>query len=246
MILANNIHFSIGAKTILKDINLTLNPGKIYTFLGPNGAGKSTLLKCLTGNLCPDIGYVTLCSKRLSDYRLNELAKYRAVLSQSTQISFPFKAHEIVMMGRNPHTTLQKDSDNAYIVDEVLTCVDALALKDRLFPTLSGGEQQRIQLARVLAQIWQKEEAVLFLDEPTSALDLKHQHQVFQLLKNLAKEKRWVIVAVIHDLNLAKVYSDAAILMKNGQIYASGDTKHSLNPVSISEVFEIPEELAII
>lgn len=245
MIVAKNLSVVADKKTIVAGVNLTLEPGKVHVIVGPNGAGKSTLLGCLTGSLKPSSGQVILNNKQLSDYNFRELAQQRAVLSQSISVDFYFKAYEIVMMGRNPHIVKNESVDDDQIIDEVLEKVDAKELKDRIFPTLSGGEQQRIQLARVLAQVWRQKKAALFLDEPTAALDLKHQHQLFGLLKTLATDQGWTIVIIVHDLRLAKIYGDKVILMKAGSIYDQGETADTLNHDNITKVFEIPAELAI-
>ncbi len=181
MIQALNITYQAKEKTLLRNASLTLDNGKITAILGSNGAGKSTLLKCLSGGLTPTNGSIMLEDKALQTYPLRDLAKKRAVLSQSPEIGFPFTVLEIVLMGRAPHQ--QNPIKDHEIAIEALQLVDAANLKDRLLPTLSGGEQQRVHLARVLAQLWEQQDCYLFLDEPTSALDIKHQHQVLELLK---------------------------------------------------------------
>jgi iron complex transport system ATP-binding protein len=235
MIEVQNISVSIGTKHILEDISTQIENGKVTAILGPNGAGKTTLLKCLAGTIKPDAGTVTIDEMSLADYSLEALAKKRAVLSQSNPINFPFTAHEIVMMGRNPYGDMAEDRD---IVQEALKSVDAWHLKDRIFPTLSGGEQQRIQLARVLAQIWQKENSYLFLDEPTSALDLKHQHLILSYARNLSRNSSRVIT-ILHDINLAMAYADQVILLKEGRILAASSVESVLTRENIKAVFEV-------
>ena len=236
MIKAKNLSLKLNGKEILRDISTNIENGKITAILGPNGAGKSTLLKCLTGSEKADKGKIELDGVNLQDYSLTDLANKRAVLSQSIPINFPFNVFEIVMMGRNQYMDV---NNNHKIANESLSLVDASNLKDRVFPTLSGGEQQRVQFARVLSQIWQQENAHLFLDEPTSALDLKHQHQIFALLKSLVKEYNFSVCVILHDLYLAKKYTDEVILMKDGEIFAQGETKKILNSKNIYEVFEV-------
>lgn len=233
---------NLGDKPILKDISINFEPGEVAAILGPNGAGKSTLLRCLSGTLPPATGEVLLNHRPLSEFNLSELAKRRAVLSQSTPITFPFTAGEIAMMGRNPHINNYPGAEDEAIVDEALRSVDACDLKDRIFPTLSGGEQQRGQLARVLAQIWGKRRACLLLDEPTAMLDLKHQHHILCLIKGLARELEWTVVIVIHDLHLVKMYADKVVFIKHGVIHDSGGD--ALASENISTIFEIPQELA--
>ncbi len=242
MIIAENLSVKIGEKHILEDVSVQIENGKVTAILGPNGAGKSTLLKCLTGSQNANSGTITLDGKPLGDYSLNDLSTKRAVLSQSNPISFPFTALEIVMMGRNPYADNKSTSKDHEVALEALECVDAIHLKDRVFPTLSGGEQQRVQLARVLAQLWDQENAYLFLDEPTSALDLKHQHQLLSLVSKLAEEKHFAVCIIMHDLHLAMRYTDHVILLKYGRLFAEGSTATALNKGIIEEVFEVPRE----
>lgn len=244
MMEARNIGVEADGHPILKKVCARLQTGEVSVILGPNGAGKSTLLRCLTGALRPHTGEVVLDGRPLSDYGLVDLAKRRAVLSQSAAVTFPFTVDEIVQMGRNPHITKHPGARDLQIIDRILNKVDAYPLKRRVFPTLSGGEQQRVQLARVLAQIWEEEQAYLFLDEPTAALDLKHQHKVLQLVKNMAAEKGWAVVMVLHDLRLAKMYGDHALLMKDGEVVLRDTTAKALVAPNITDIFEIPPELA--
>jgi len=169
-------------KHALKGIDLDVPRGSIFGLLGPNGAGKSTLLKCLTGSYHPNAGMIKLDDKPLAHYSLDRLSRKRAVLSQSNPINFPFTVFEIGRRGRNPYVKNNSAPNDMEVSLAALESVDALHLKERIFPTLSGGEQQRVQLARVLAQLWEQENAYLFLDEPTSALDLKHPHQFLSLV----------------------------------------------------------------
>ncbi|MZR32269.1 heme ABC transporter ATP-binding protein [Sneathiella litorea] len=244
MITAENITYSIGSHRILANICATFNPGRVTAILGPNGAGKSTFLKCLTGALKPDEGSVTVDGRDLHQYSLTELSRRRAVLSQANPISFPFTAHEIVVMGRNPYSLEKTTASNAEIADEALALVDAWHLRDRAFPTLSGGEQQRVQFARVISQIWEQEGASLFLDEPTSALDLKHQHQLLELVQILSTEKNLTVVIVMHDLNLAYYSTDHCYFIKDGGIQGGEDSKDLIKADIISEIFDLPKEYA--
>lgn len=244
MIQAKNISFKAGDNNILDSVSVEIESGKVTALLGPNGAGKSSLLKCLTGAVEPTHGEITLAAKRLSDYSLNELAAKRAVLSQANPITFPFTVSEIVMMGRHPYQHCSSLHENQQIITEALKLVDAQHLKDRLFPTLSGGEQQRVQLARILAQLWEQENACLFLDEPTSALDLKHQHLLLRLVSKLAQQQNYAICIIIHDLNLALHYADKGILLKEGKVYDAGAITEILRLNNIMDVFEVDKELA--
>lgn len=240
MIIAEKVTFNVNGKSILNDVSVQIPFAKVTAILGPNGAGKSTLLKCLTGLKQCDSGKISFNGAALNSYSLESLSRLRAVLSQSTPVDFPFTAFEIVKMGRNPYgndNSAQQDDD---IVNKALASLDALAMKDRIFPSLSGGEQQRVQLARVVAQLWEQQSAYLFLDEPTSALDLKHQHQVLNLVTELAANRNMAIIIVLHDLNLALRYADQVLLLKDGKLFASGDTRNVLTAKNIESVFEVP------
>ena len=245
MIEARNIFYQIHRTFILSDISVRIETGKFTAILGPNGAGKSTLLKCLTGALRPDKGNVMLDEKSLHDYTLEALAKKRAVLSQSNAITFPFTATDIVMMGRNPYAKNASRNRDQQAVYEAFQCLDILHLKDRIFPTLSGGEQQHVQLARVLAQLWEQKQAYFFLDEPTSALDLKHQHHLLTLLRDMALTKQFAICIIIHNLHLALRYADKAILLKGGKLFASGNIDEVLTEKNIESVYEISPDIIL-
>jgi len=242
---AKNISVTLGGRQILGKVNAAFRSGTITAILGPNGAGKSTLLKCLTGAVKPTNGAVYLDGRELSDYSLEDLSRRRAVLSQATPISFPFTAHEIVSMGRNPYSMIESVARNHEIADAALEKVDAWHLRDRSFPTLSGGEQQRIQFARVMAQIWETEGATLLLDEPTSALDLKHQHQLLDLIHELCEERRLTVVIVMHDLSLAYHCTDNCYFIKAGRIQGGEPSRDLLTPQKIAEVFDLPEKYAV-
>jgi len=242
MIAAENISYTIKHRPILDEVSVSLRPGTVTALLGPNGAGKSSLLKCLSGSVQPSTGEVHLDGVRLQNYSLLELSRRRAVLSQSTALSFPFTALELVLMGRNPHTDGPGQEDAQDRARQALESVDAWSLRDRIFPTLSGGEQQRVQLARVLAQIWGQRQACLFLDEPTAALDLKHQHLVFQLIRRLARGNGLTVCVILHDPHLARRYCDRAILMQQGQVFTAGAIAEVLAAENIERVFEIPPD----
>jgi iron complex transport system ATP-binding protein len=239
MIIAEKVSLKVGLKSILDDVSVQIPFAKVTAILGPNGAGKSTLLKCLTGAKQCDSGKININGQAIDSYSLESLSRLRAVLSQATPVDFPFTALEIVRMGRNPHDNDSSAGPDDDIAHKALEIVDALAMKDRVFPTLSGGEQQRIQLARVVAQLWGEKSVYLFLDEPTSALDLKHQHQVLKFVAALAENRNMAIIIVLHDLNLALRYADQVVLLKDGKLFASGDTSEVLTAKNIESVFDV-------
>lgn len=243
MLVAENITYRAGKTTLLSEVSAELPYGSVTAILGPNGAGKTTLLSCLAGALRPQQGCVTLDGTPLAEYSLTALARKRAVLSQSHHIAFPFTVGEVVAMGRNPYQTDTTAAADARIARAALAQLEAETLIDRDFATLSGGEQQRVQLARVLAQLWQQREAHLFLDEPTSALDLKHQHQLLQLARQYAQQQRWAVTVILHDPQLAKRYADRVIYLKPGHQATTGPAEQMLTPEYLEEIYEIDSAL---
>ena len=238
---AKNVGFSIGTKIILDDVSLELKSGEIIALLGTNGAGKSTLLKTFCGDIKPNKGEIRLENRRLQDWHYHELARKRAVLSQKNDLNFPFTVQEVALLGRNPHIRGTESKRDFNIVCEALKLVEAGHLTNQSYPTLSGGEQQRVQLARVLAQIWEKPESstrYLFLDEPTSSLDLAHQHLTLQTARSFAQDETAVLV-VLHDLNLAAQYADKIMIMQNGRKIAFDTPINVLTSENIRNVFGV-------
>lgn len=244
MIEAKNLSWRAGAKSILDGIDFRLAPNSVTAIIGPNGSGKSTLMKCLVGVLRPDSGEVCLDGAPLSTFDLEALAKRRAFLAQGHAIDFPFTVTEVVLMGRHPHAAQGHSKGPQNDTRRALEYTDTWHLRDRLFPTLSGGEQQRVQIARVLTQIQDLDDAYLFLDEPTSALDLKHQFMVFELLHDLARDQRMSICVILHDVRLARRYADQAVMLKDGRVFASGATGDVMTPENVAGLFEISTILA--
>lgn len=238
---AKNISVAIGAKNILNDVSLELNVNETIALLGANGAGKSTLLKALCGDVKLTKGEISLEKRQLKDWSYHELARKRAVLSQHTNLSFPFTVQEVVLLGRNPHIRGTESKKDLEIVNQALRLVEAEHLVSQSFPTLSGGEQQRVHLARVLAQIWEKPNnstRYLLLDEPISSLDLAHQHLTLQTARQFANEGTAVLM-VLHDLNLAAQYSDKVMILQNGRKIAFDTPKKVLTKELIREVFGV-------
>lgn len=241
MFSAENISVQIGAKKILDDVSLRLNSGEVVALLGANGAGKSTLLKAMCGDVKFSGGAVSLENRNLRDWHCHELARKRAVLSQHTDLNFPFTACEVALLGRNPHVRGSESKKDFAIVQKALETVEAAHLADQSFPTLSGGERQRVQLARILAQIWESSAddsaRYLLLDEPTASLDLAHQHLTLQIAGKLSRANTGVLV-VLHDLNLAANYADRICLMKRGKIRHNGTPSETLTAANVKEIFD--------
>lgn len=246
MFSAKNISVRIGAKKILDDVSLEIKAGETVALLGANGAGKSTLLKAMCGDVKLAGGAVGLENRDLHDWDYHELAGRRAVLSQHTELNFPFTATEVALLGRNPHVRGSESKRDLEIVEKALEAVEARHLAGQLFPTLSGGERQRVQLARILAQIWESPAGdaprYLLLDEPTASLDLAHQHLTLQIARKLAVENTGVLV-VLHDLNLAAHYADRICLMKRGKILHNGKPGEILTAGCVKEIFDFDVEI---
>ena len=217
---AENIVFHAGQRTLIDDVSLTLSQGELVALIGPNGAGKSTLLRLLTGYLKPASGRCSLAGTPLTAWPPDRLSRYRAVMRQNTQLGFDWPVEAVIGMGRAPWTRRPEAS----VSEEVMAISGCLPLAGRQFAALSGGEQQRVQLARALAQLWcdGTPRGWLFLDEPTSALDLYHQQHLLRLLSSLTRRGHLHVCVVLHDLNLAALWADRILLLHNGKMVAQG------------------------
>lgn len=239
---AVNISVQVRGKHILQDIGFDACAGELLVILGSNGAGKSTLLKVLSGELHPATGHVDIQGKPLSKWHAAELAGFRAVLQQQTVLTLPFTVYDVVMMGRYPHFKGHAHPIDHHVVRSALKKTGIQHLAERNYLTLSGGEQQRVHLARVFAQIHQSAQYTtryLLMDEPVNSLDVMHQHTTLQLAKEFAAEGNCV-VAVLHDLNLAIQYADKILMLKNGKMVCCGDVKSVLQNSIISHVYGFP------
>lgn len=219
-LLAENISYTTAGRNIVRDISVTLSQGELLTLIGPNGAGKSTLLRLLTGFLAPSRGRCLLAGKPLDQWSSHTLARYRAVMLQQTRMGFDWPVEAVIGMGRMCWTTHPEPA----VTEQVMQLTGCLPLAGRRYAALSGGEQQRVQLARALAQLWCEgsPRGWLFLDEPTSALDLYHQQRLLRLLKSLTRQGHLHVCVVLHDLNLAAVWADRILLLHDGLIVAQG------------------------
>ncbi|MBK0081731.1 heme ABC transporter ATP-binding protein [Kosakonia sp. S58] len=230
--IAHQVQFTVGQRRLVDDISLTLPPGEMVALIGPNGAGKSTLLRLLTGFLTPSRGVCSLAGKSLAAWPSQALSRYRAVMLQHHALGVEWAAESVVAMGRAPWG----ERHACDIVRKVMRLTGCETLIGRRFSTLSGGEQQRVQLARSLAQLWRNgaPEGWLFLDEPTSALDLYHQQQLLRLLKSLTQRARLHVCVVLHDLNLAALWADRIVLLHKGKLVVEGTPQQVLQPEVIA------------
>lgn len=240
MLHIENISYSVKGRSLLKNIELSLSPGRLGVIMGANGAGKSTLLKLIAGDIRPADGTLRWNGRTLSTYSTAELAKKRGVLRQQYQMLLPFTASQIIEMGRYPHFGNTLSPRCKIVIEEVAAYTGVAHLLNRNYLTLSGGEQQRVQLARVLAQVWDapRAEQLILLDEPVSALDILFQHQLLSLVKQLAS-RGFLILAVLHDLNLAMQYADDVLLLKQGEMVGFGEKGDILNAANIQHTFQV-------
>ncbi|QQS43092.1 MAG: heme ABC transporter ATP-binding protein [Acidobacteriota bacterium] len=235
-----------GSAELLNGISLNVGSGEVLSVIGPNGAGKTTLLKILAGERRRSAGKLRIGGRHIEDWERSEISKVRAVLPQNSSLSFPFKVREVAMLGRGPHIRFSETRRDREIVGLALEKVGIGRLSERCFTTLSGGERQRTQLARVLAQIWERPEngeRFLLLDEPTEGLDISHQHTVLETARELASEGT-AVVAVLHDLNLAAQYCDKILVLKEGKQVALGSPKEVLRTGTIRDVYGIEAHIS--
>lgn len=245
MLTIRNYNVHAQEKQLLKDINVSLFPGELTIILGANGAGKSTFINSIAGgdasisNQLKTSGNIYFQDRDLHQWPTKELAKQRAIMPQQVQLNFPFKVHEVVMMGRSPYGM---GKGTRKIAEEALQLLEIYHLRNRYYPTLSGGEQQRTQLARVLTQIWpsdiDSENKYLLLDECTSALDPAHQHLVLEVIKSFTN-KRLISCAITHDLHLAAQYGDRILIFKDGEIIADGTPTEVLNRRNLTDTYQL-------
>ncbi|MFG1852108.1 heme ABC transporter ATP-binding protein [Actinomadura geliboluensis] len=229
---AHGVTVKRGARTVLDGVDLEVRHGETLLLVGPNGAGKSTLLSALAGDLRLSAGRVALHGRPLDAWTPREQAMRRATLPQHHTLAFAFTVAEVVRMGRSPWAGTDLEDEDDAAVARAMDDADVAAFADRPFPALSGGEQARAALARVLAQ----RAGTLLLDEPTAALDIRHQEQVFALLRGEAARGR-AVIAVVHDLDLAAAYADRVAVLAHGRIAACGPPPHVLTTALLSEVY---------
>lgn len=236
---AQRLRVRRGDRLILRDVSLTATPGRLLVLVGPNGAGKSTLLSTMAGLLKADEGQVVLHGKPLGEWAPRDLARRRAMLSQRVDLEFGFRVEEVVGLGRSPHVPDLVRDDR--IVDAALRAAHAWGLRGRRYTALSGGEKQRVQLARVLAQIWEggAAGAWLLLDEPEAGLDIAHQHFILRRARACAAAG-FGVIAVLHDLNLAARYADEIAVLADGALLRHGEPDEALDPAHLSAIYGIP------
>lgn len=247
MLTLHNISVSLEKKLILRDVSFSARRGEVLGLIGPNGAGKSTALKTISRLIAPSKGQVLWKGLPMANYPMEEMARWRAVMTQSIVTANNFNVEEVVMMGRYPYF---KNRPNGKDYTEVFETIEALGLsklsKQRI-GQLSGGEKQRVHLARVLAQLsystGKNEQAqLLLLDEPLNNLDIKHQFHCLQLAQNFASRGN-IVVMVLHDINLACTYASSLCLLKEGRVLAYGPTSEVGTAYNFSQCYDLEAEV---
>ena len=248
MLKIDSVGLTISAVPLLNNISIDCPRGSVTALMGPNGAGKTSLLKVISGEHTVSQGRVEINRQAREDWRPADIAQFMAVLPQSSTLEFAFTAEEVVALGRTPHAT--GTVRDAEIITAALTKVDASYLAQRSFVQLSGGEKQRVQLARVLAQIWDLCEyeddaptnGILLLDEPSAAFDLAHQLMLIDIVQQISA-RGVTVVMVMHDLNLAAKCADQMVFMNCGHCTALGTVTELLTPELIKKVFSVDAEV---
>lgn len=230
---AKDIEAVLGGNPILRGVSLEVDHNDFVGIIGPNGSGKSTLLKCIYRVLKPQAGIVRLDGTDIRELSYKKSAQTIAVLAQHNYYNFEFSVQDVVLMGRSPHKrTMERDNAQDYaIVAQALKTVGMSDMAKRSFSTLSGGEQQRVILARALAQ----QTPCLILDEPTNHLDIKYQLQLLDIVKGLNR----TVISAIHDLNIAAMYCTWLVVMKDGKVITQGTPRQVLTPELIRQVYEV-------
>lgn len=225
-------------RTLLDGVSLQVAAGEVIGIVGPNGAGKSTLLGVLAGDVAPDRGTATLATENVSSTSIQHLARLRSYVGPQSISDVVFRVAQVVAMGRHPgRASANQDAESA-LVAAAMERVDVGHLGDRVMRTLSSGEQQRVHLARAIAQ----QTPAILLDEPTSALDVGHQEMVMTVLKTLAAEGA-AVVAALHDLNLAAAHAHRVLLLDAGSAVACGTPREVLTASRLSEAYREPMEV---
>lgn len=243
MLETKQLSVQLGSQAILENITFTAQPGQFCAIIGPNGSGKTTLMRALSGDIA-FTGEARLHGLNIANAKAWEMAMLRAVLPQASNLSFPFTVREIVRLGLTTGVAEETNpSDPIQISEQALNHVDLEGFGSRFYQELSGGEQQRVQMARVLCQVWQPvlqgKSRYLFLDEPISSLDIKHQIQIMGIARAYAA-RGGAVLAILHDLNLTAMFADALVLLDHGRVFAQGRPSDVLTTENLSQVYQYP------
>lgn len=226
-ITVNDLCVAYRSTPILDNISLEIKPGEFFVIIGPNGAGKTTLLKALANLLPLNNGQINIFDRPLKAYSKRQLAQIAAMVPQQVSTDFPFTVAETVLMGRSPHLGMLaiEGKEDIAIAKQAMEFTDIAHLADRSLDQVSGGERQRVIIARAICQ----QPKIILLDEPTAALDPSHQLKIMNLMQRLRKEQQVTVIMVSHDLNLAGMYGDRLLLLKDGKVEKTGSPEEVLN-----------------
>lgn len=232
---AKEIIFGYDSNPILENVNFEIAPSRLVTIVGPNGSGKSTLIKCIDRIVSPQGGSILIDRKDVTKMSRMDVARYLSYVPQSSVRIFPTNVFDTILMGRRPHIGwLGSDGDEEKVWDVLrLLNIERLAMSN--FNELSGGQQQKVLIARALVQ----EAEVMLLDEPTSNLDIWHQLDVMNIIRDVVRKREITAIMALHDLNLASTYSDRIIMMKRGRIVAAGDPNSVITAENIASVYRV-------
>ena len=235
---ARGLHHGFGDTEVLRGVDVSVAVGEVLGLVGPNGSGKTTALRILHRDLVPDAGEVMLSGRPLAEYSSRERAQRIAVMAQELAGEVPLSVADVVLLGRVPHSGAfgATRSEDQRIAAEALRSVEALHLARREFGILSGGEKQRVLIARAFAQ----QPQLLLMDEPTNHLDIGSQHRVLQLVR----ERGLATIIVLHDLNLAARYCDRVIVLDQGRVRAEGPPSQALSPELVSTLYDVSARTA--
>jgi len=233
----SHVHFSYDGTDVLRDVSLHVPEGSFLAVVGPNGSGKTSLLRLASGVALPQRGDCLVAGRSTRTFPRRELARVVAVVPQEAHVAFPFTALQVVLLGRAPYlgTLGFETAEDVALADAALRETDAEALRDRLLGELSGGEKQRVVIARALAQ----QARLLLLDEATSFLDIRHQMDICRILRRLNRERGVTVVMVEHDLNLAAMLPERVVLLADGRLFADGSPEEVLSEANVARTFGV-------
>lgn len=234
----NGACFSYGSRPALKNVTMSIEEGEMVSIVGPNGSGKSTLLKCINRILKPE-GTILVDGADLARVKSRDLAKLLGYVPQSINHSFPATVFDTVLLGRKPYVDWSISSEDIEIVSNIISLMGLKGMALRQSNELSGGERQKVFMARALAQ----EPEVLLLDEPTSNLDMRHQLEVLNIVKSMAEKKKMAAIMAIHDLNLAAQFSDRLIFLENGTIYDAGTPAEVITVENMRRIYGVEVDI---
>lgn len=236
-----DLRCSLGGREILSGVDFTIQKAKFYSIIGPNGSGKTTLLRTIVASLVPESGQLLIDNVPIADLRGKELAKKLAYVSQNTNSDNDFNVLDYVLMGRYPYLGLLQSEDEKDLeyARKSMELTNTLYLKDKKLNEISGGERQRVVVARALTQ----DTPIILLDEPISQLDIHHQIQLMDTLSSMVEDRGITIIAVLHDLNIASQYSDYVILLNNGKIIKNGTPEEVLLKETILDVYDMEVQI---